>query len=408
MEIKFQCSFCGRKKGEVSLFITGSNSHICDFCINRAYGMVIKELEFKNKKYRIAIIKESLKSKHPKKIKKYLDKYVVGQEEAKKTISVAVYNHYKRILSEFLKKEDDNIEIEKSNILIIGDTGTGKTLLARTVSKLINVPFAIVDATALTESGYVGEDVESILSRLLQIADYNIEAAEQGVIFIDEIDKIARKGENLSITRDVSGEGVQQALLKILEGSIVNVPPYGGRKHPEQRTISINTKNILFIAGGSFEGLDIIIKKRLNVSTIGYHKNEVYYNNNIIEENFRNFVMANDIRAFGLIPELVGRLPIITYLSPLSNKDIKKIMLKPKNAIIKQYKKLFIMDKISLKITNNALDCIVKQVIKFGLGARGLRSIWEKILKDFMFDFDKINGILKIDKNIVKEKMSFL
>ncbi|ANO35711.1 ATP-dependent Clp protease ATP-binding subunit ClpX [Candidatus Karelsulcia muelleri] len=335
----------------------------------------------------------------PREIKDFLDKYVIGQEDAKKTISVAVYNHYKRIYYSYIAK----VEIDKSNILIIGDTGTGKTLIAKSISKFLNVPFTIVDATSLTEAGYVGEDVESILTKLLQSANYNIALAEKGIVFIDEIDKISRKNENpsISITRDVSGEGVQQALLKILEGSIVNVPPNVGRKHPEQKLIKLNTKNILFIAGGAFEGLKNIISNRLNLSPIGFKKN-VY--NKIDAKDLLNFVSSHDIKKYGLIPELIGRLPIITNLNSLSRESLKRILLEPNNSIIKQYKELFLLDKIKLKFTYSAIDLIVYKAIKLSLGARGLKTICEKIIKDYLFNTDLIKESLLIDKFDIKFK----
>jgi len=327
----------------------------------------------------------------PREIKDFLDQYVIGQEDAKKTISVAVYNHYKRIYYSYIAK----VEIDKSNILIIGDTGTGKTLIAKSISKFLNVPFTIVDATSLTEAGYVGEDVESILTKLLQSANYNIALAEKGIVFIDEIDKISRKNDNPSITRDVSGEGVQQALLKILEGSIVNVPPNVGRKHPEQKLIQLNTKNILFIAGGAFEGLKNIISNRLNLSPIGFKKN---VSNKRDGKDLLNFVSSHDIKKYGLIPELIGRLPIITNLNSLSRESLKRILLEPNNSIIKQYKELFLLDKIKLKFTYSAIDLIVYKAIKLSLGARGLKTICEKIIKDYLFNTDLIKESLLIDK----------
>lgn len=333
-----------------------------------------------------------MKLNYPKKIKDFLDQYVIGQEDAKKTISVAVYNHYKRI---YLL----NDEIDKSNVLMIGDTGTGKTLIAKSISKFLNVPFAIADATSLTEAGYVGEDVESILTKLLQSANYNIALAEKGIVFIDEIDKISRKNDNTSITRDVSGEGVQQALLKILEGTIVNVPPNVGRKHPDQKMIKLNTKNILFLAGGAFEGLKDIISNRLNLSTIGFKKKK---DKKINDKNLLKFVGTHDLKKFGLIPELIGRLPIISNLNSLDRESLKRILLEPKNAIIKQYKKLFYMDNINLKFTDSAIDLIVDKAIKLSLGARGLKSICDNIIKDYMFNIDSIKESLIIDKFDVK------
>ncbi|WGH26226.1 MAG: ATP-dependent Clp protease ATP-binding subunit ClpX [Candidatus Bostrichicola ureolyticus] len=376
------CSFCGRKNNEILI-----GMYICDICITDKSIIEKKNNTQKN------ILKK------PKDIKCFLDQYVIDQEEAKKTLSVAVYNHYKRIYY----NKYDNVELEKSNILIIGTTGIGKTLLARSISKFLDIPFVIVDATGLTEAGYVGEDVESILTHLLQAANYNIYKAEQGIVFIDEIDKIARKGDNPSITRDVSGEGVQQALLKILEGSIVNVPPQGGRKHPEQKMIPINTKNILFIAAGAFEGLEQIIANRLNMSPIGYKQN---FLKKIKQENILNMVISHDLRSFGLIPELIGRLPIITYLYPLNKISLKKILIEPKNSLIKQYQNLFKMDGITLEITDDGIEEIVNKALRLGLGARGLRTLCEYIFKDFMFEIDSLNNVLKLDKHIISNKIN--
>lgn len=406
MEKGFKCTFCGRNKSDVNLLISGIQGSICDYCVQQAYHIINENISEKknteNSNYNFSFI-----LKKPKEVKNFLDQYVIGQEDAKKTLSVAVYNHYKRIkntLSLKTKKNEEEVDLEKSNILIVGPTGTGKTLLAKSISKFLNVPFTIVDATVFTESGYVGEDVESILTRLLQAANYNVSSAENGIVFIDEIDKIARKGGNPSITRDVSGEGVQQALLKMLEGSIINVPPQGGRKHPDQKTIPINTKNILFIVGGTFENLDKIIESRLNVSYIGYKHNNI--NKKINKKNILNLVISHDIRSFGLMPELIGRLPIITYLDKLDEKDLKRIMIEPKNSIIKQYKKLFDLDNIKLSISDDAIDFIAQKAIELGLGARGLRSLCEKLFKDFIFDIDFIkNNNLEICKQIVENKI---
>ncbi|XCI74619.1 MAG: ATP-dependent Clp protease ATP-binding subunit ClpX [Flavobacteriales bacterium] len=402
MERELQCAFCGRNKSEVTLLVAGVNSHICDYCIEQAHHIINEESTPKNS----FIKNDSTETpafilKKPKEIKKFLDQYVIGQEDTKKNLAVAVYNHYKRIHAPSTKGEDD-IEIEKSNMLMIGPTGTGKTLLARSISKFLNVPFTIADATVLTEAGYVGEDVESILTRLLQVASYDIAAAEQGIVFIDEIDKISRKGDNPSITRDVSGEGVQQGLLKILEGSVVNIPPQGGRKHPDQKMIPINTQNILFIAGGAFDGLEKLIASRLNLSAIGY-QNESH--EKIDKKDLLHFVTPQDVRTFGLIPELIGRLPVITHLTPLDEKALKKIMIEPKNALIKQYKKLFKLDHITLNVTDEALDVIVQRAMTLGLGARGLRSLCEEIFKDFMFESDDLGDLLTLDKSLAMQKI---
>ncbi|WP_185864309.1 ATP-dependent Clp protease ATP-binding subunit ClpX [Blattabacterium cuenoti] len=401
MENSLICNFCGRKKNEITFLVSGIDSHICNYCIEKTYSIIHnrKILERNNKERVVRNKPVQIQIKKPKEIKSFLDEYIIGQNEAKKIISVAVYNHYKRI--SFNKKEE--IEIEKSNVLLIGSTGTGKTLLAKSISKLLKVPFAIVDATALTEAGYVGEDVESILTRLLQSVNYDINSAEKGIIFIDEIDKISRKNDNPSITRDVSGEGVQQALLKILEGSIVNVPPQGGRKHPEQKMIQMNTENILFIAGGSFDGIDQIILNRTNQNSIGYFtKNK----KNNLKKNTDQNIIAEDLIKFGLIPELIGRLPIITYLNPLDKNTMKKILIEPKNAIIKQYKKLFEMDNISMNITDEALDIIVEKTLQLGLGARGLRTFCEKIFLEYLFNIDETDSVINIDKNTVINKLS--
>ena len=397
-EERLSCSFCGLNKLQTKILVAGQDAHICDQCIEQAFSI----LNHQNKSKEVSISTEK-NNLTPKEIKKYLDDYVVGQEYSKKVISVSVYNHYKRIAQE----NNDNIEIEKSNVVMVGPTGTGKTLIAKTISKLLDVPLAIVDATVLTEAGYVGEDVENILTRLLQASDYNIEKAEKGIIFIDEIDKISRKSDNPSITRDVSGEGVQQALLKLMEGAVVNVPPKGGRKHPDQNFIKLNTSNILFIAGGAFNGIEKIISKRLNMNAVGFKNSNlksVTRSKNIIEN-----IIPNDLKDFGLIPEILGRLPILTYMLQLDSKDLKNVLTQPKNSLIKQYIKLFEIDGIKLDFDDNALNYIVSKAMEFKLGARGLRSICETILIDDMFNLPGSNKKnLYVDKNHIETKLKGL
>ena len=372
------CSFCGRDKQDTNVLIAGINSHICDSCIEQAVGIVHSEKEGKDQQ----ILAAQMNLLKPIDIKAHLDQYVIGQDNDKKILSVAVYNHYKRLVQP-PSIDEEEIEIEKSNIIMVGQTGTGKTLLARTIAKVLNVPFCIADATVLTEAGYVGEDVEAILSRLLQAADYDVKAAQRGIVFIDEVDKIARKSDNPSITRDVSGEGVQQAMLKLLEGAEVQVPPQGGRKHPEQKMVSIDTKNILFVCGGAFDGIDRVIGKRLSTQAIGYNSNK---KEKVDKDNLLQYISPQDLKGFGLIPELIGRLPVLTHLKPLDKKALRQILTEPKNSLTKQYVKLFEMDGITLSIDDEVLDYIVEKAIDFKLGARGLRSICETMMIDAMFD----------------------
>jgi len=391
-----KCSFCGRSKKDVNILIAGVSGHICDSCIDQAHQIILEEFKQKDD-FDI----NSIKLLKPKEINDYLNQYVIGQDEAKKVLSVAVYNHYKRLAQ---KDTKDDVEIEKSNIIMVGETGTGKTLLARTIARMLHVPFTIVDATVLTEAGYVGEDIETILTRLLQVADYDVKAAEKGIVFIDEIDKISRKSDNPSITRDVSGEGVQQGLLKLLEGSIVNVPPQGGRKHPDQKMIPVNTKDILFVAGGAFDGINSKIGNRLNTQMVGYSASKE--KDKVDRKNLLQYIAPQDLKAFGLIPEIIGRLPVLTYLESLDRETLKNILTEPKNSIIKQYKKLFKIDGIELTFDKKVLDFIVDKALEFKLGARGLRSICEAIMVDAMYEMPSTDETaLNISLSYAKKRM---
>jgi len=392
-----ECSFCGKQKAETNLLIAGLGAHICDRCIEQAHGIVVEESNHQGQE-----LTSDLMLKKPKEIKSFLDTYVIGQDQTKKVMAVAVYNHYKRLLQ---SPAEDAIEIQKSNIILVGETGTGKTLMAKTIAKMLNVPLAIVDATVMTEAGYVGEDVESMLTRLLQAADYDKEKAERGIVFIDEIDKIARKSDNPSITRDVSGEGVQQALLKLLEGTVVNVPPKGGRKHPDQKFVEVNTENILFIAGGAFDGIERRISKRLNMAAIGYKSAQE--GDPIDTKNLLQYITPKDLKDFGLIPEIIGRLPVLTYMNPMDESTLRAILTEPKNAIVKQYKKLFEMDQIELSFEEDALDFIVVKAVEYKLGARGLRSLCEEILTDAMFSLPGTGETtLNVDKLYAKKQLN--
>lgn len=395
-----KCSFCGRSRDEVDLLIAGMDGFICEMCAQQAYDIVQEE----QRSHSTPLDVDHLDVKKPIEIKEFMDQYVIGQDEAKKHLAVAVYNHYKRLTQ---KHSNDDVEIEKSNIIMVGRTGTGKTLLARTIAKMLHVPFTIVDATVLTEAGYVGEDIESILTRLLQAADYDVDAAEKGIVFIDEIDKIARKGDNPSITRDVSGEGVQQGLLKLLEGSIVNVPPQGGRKHPDQKMIPVNTKNILFICGGAFDGIEKKIAQRMNTQVVGFTASK---ETAVLDrDNMLQYIAPQDLKSFGLIPEIIGRLPVLTYLEPLDRQALRNILTEPKNAIIRQYVKLFELDNITLNFNEDVFEYIVDKAVEFKLGARGLRSICEAIMTDLMFEIPSQNcESITITKEYAETKMDRL
>ena len=395
-----KCSFCGRSRSEVDLLISGVDGFICDMCAQQAYDIVQEE----QRGHSTPLDMDHIEVKKPIEIKQFMDQYVIGQDEAKKHLAVAVYNHYKRLTQ---KHSNDDVEIEKSNIIMVGRTGTGKTLLARTIAKMLHVPFSIVDATLLTEAGYVGEDIESILTRLLQAADYDVDAAEKGIVFIDEIDKIARKGDNPSITRDVSGEGVQQGLLKLLEGSIVNVPPQGGRKHPDQKMIPVNTKNILFICGGAFDGIEKKIAQRMNTQVVGFTASK---ETAVLDrDNMLQYIAPQDLKSFGLIPEIIGRLPVLTYLEPLDRQALRNILTEPKNAIIRQYVKLFELDNITLNFNEDVFEYIVDKAVEFKLGARGLRSICEAIMTDLMFEIPSQNcESITITKEYAETKMDRL
>src|SRR6266496_1878926 len=405
-QTNLHCSFCGRSRDEVKILIACQEGHICENCVEHAQEIIVQELE---QRHEVQATQYRFNIRKPIEIKEFLDQYVIGQDDAKKILSVAVYNHYKRITQ---KQQTDDVEIEKSNIIMVGETGTGKTLLAKTIARLLNVPFAIVDATVFTEAGYVGEDVESMLTRLLQVCNYDIAAAEKGIVYIDELDKIARKGDNPSITRDVSGEGVQQGLLKLLEGTDVLVPPQGGRKHPEQKLIKINTQNILFVCGGAFDGIDKIIARRVQTNTIGFNVDKVQQET--MKRNLLRYVNAQDLKAFGLIPELLGRLPVVTHLDPLDASTLRAILTEPKNALLKQYKKLFELEGIKLSVEEEVLDFMVEKAVEYKLGARGLRSICEGILTDAMFEMPSskdTNFTLDIDyarRKFDKSKLSLL